>query len=50
MLFGLAIFAAFAVLLILMGLYGSESRPDFLDPRTKHGPFVTPIPPPNGSA
>ena len=44
MLFGLAIFAAFALLLILMGMYGVESRPDFLDPNEKHGPFVTPIP------
>jgi hypothetical protein len=43
MIFELAIFAAFAVLLILMGLFGTESRPDFLDPNQKHRPFVTPL-------
>lgn len=43
MLLGLAILAGFAVLLILMGIYSVESRPDFLDPTEKHGPFVTPI-------
>ncbi|HKH16568.1 MAG TPA: hypothetical protein VKA57_03505 [Solirubrobacteraceae bacterium] len=45
MLLGIAIFAAFALLLMLMGLFGTESRPDFLDPTRKHDPFVTPIPP-----
>jgi hypothetical protein len=43
MLFGFPLFAAFAVLLILMGLFRKESRPDFLDPNVKHRPFVTPL-------
>ena len=43
MLLGLAILATFAVLLVLMGLFGAESRPDFLDPSEKHRPFVTPL-------
>ena len=43
MLVTLAIFAAFALLLLLMGWAGAESRPDFVDPTKKHGPFVTPI-------
>jgi hypothetical protein len=43
MLLTLAILAAFAALLLLMGWAGAESRPDFLDPTKKHGPFVTPF-------
>ncbi len=43
MLVTLAIFAGFALLLILMGFFGAESRPDFLDPNEKHGSFVTPL-------
>jgi hypothetical protein len=38
-----AIFAGFVLLLLLMGWLGAESRPDFLDPRKKHGPFISPI-------
>ena len=33
----------FVVLMLLSGWLGTESRPDFLDPRRKHGPFVSPI-------
>ena len=43
MLFTLIIFAAFAAVLLLMGWASAESRPDFLDPRTKHQPFAGPI-------
>jgi hypothetical protein len=43
MLFTFVIFVAFIALLLLMGWAGAESRPDFLDPTKKHGPFVTPI-------
>jgi hypothetical protein len=43
MLFTLAIFAGFALVLLLMGWASAESRPDFIDPTTKHGPFMTPI-------
>jgi hypothetical protein len=35
--------AGFVLLLLLSGRFGAESRPDFLDPRKKHGPFVSPI-------
>jgi hypothetical protein len=38
-----AIFAGVVLLLLLMGWLGAESRPDFLDPRKKHGPFISPI-------
>jgi hypothetical protein len=37
------ILAGFVLLLLAMGWLGAESRPDFLDPRKKHGPFVSPI-------
>jgi hypothetical protein len=37
------ILAGLVVLLLAMGWLGAESRPDFLDPRKKHGPFVSPI-------
>ena len=43
MLFTFAIFAAFAVLLLLMGWASAESRPDFIDPNTKHQPVTAPI-------
>jgi hypothetical protein len=43
MLFTLAIFAGFALLLLLMGWASAESRPDFIDPTKKHGPFITPV-------
>jgi hypothetical protein len=43
MLLGFLILAGFVVLLLLMGWLGAESRPDFLDPRKKHGPFVSPV-------
>jgi hypothetical protein len=39
----LAILAVLAAILILVGFFGAESRPDFLDPRRKHGPFITPF-------
>jgi hypothetical protein len=39
----LLILVGFVVLLLLMGRFGAESRPDFLDPRRKHGPFVSPF-------
>jgi hypothetical protein len=39
----LLILAGFVLLLLAMGWLGAESRPDFLDPRKKHGPFVSPI-------
>jgi hypothetical protein len=37
------ILAGFVLLLLFMGWFGAESRPDFLDPRRKHGPFVSPF-------
>jgi hypothetical protein len=43
MLVGFAILAGFVVALLLMGWLGAESRPDFLDPNKKHGPFLSPI-------
>jgi hypothetical protein len=43
MLVTLVIFVGFTALLLLMGWAGAESRPDFIDPTEKHGPFVTPI-------
>jgi hypothetical protein len=43
MLLGLLILAGFALLLLAMGWFGAESRPDFLDPRKKHGPFISSI-------
>jgi hypothetical protein len=43
MLAPLLILAGFVLLLVLMGWLGAESRPDFLDPRRKHGPFVSPV-------
>jgi hypothetical protein len=43
MLPGLLILAGFVLLLLAMGWLGAESRPDFLDPRKKHGPFVSPF-------
>jgi hypothetical protein len=42
MLLPLLILAASAAILVFMGWAGAETRPDFLDPNTKHGPFVTP--------
>jgi hypothetical protein len=39
MIAGFAILAGFAVLLLLMGWLGAESRPDFLDPTKKHRSF-----------
>jgi hypothetical protein len=33
----------FVVLILLSGWLGAESRPDFLDPRKKHGPFISPF-------
>jgi hypothetical protein len=43
MLPALLILAGLVVLLLLMGWLGAESRPDFLDPRKKHGPFLSPM-------
>jgi hypothetical protein len=43
MLPALLILAGFVLLMLLMGRFGAESRPDFLDPRKKHGPFISPI-------
>ena len=43
MLLGLLILAGFALLLLSMGWLGAESRPDFVDPRKKHGPFISPF-------
>ena len=43
MLPALFILAGFVLLLLAMGWLGAESRPDFLDPRKKHGPFVSPF-------
>jgi hypothetical protein len=43
MLPALLILAGIVVLLLLMGWLGAESRPDFLDPRKKHGPFLSPM-------
>jgi hypothetical protein len=42
MLPALLILAGLVVLLLLMGRFAAESRPDFLDPRRKHGPFLSP--------
>jgi hypothetical protein len=39
----LAILAALSLLLVLIGLFGAESRPDFINPNRKHGPFITPF-------
>jgi hypothetical protein len=39
----LAILAGVALLLVVIDRFGAESRPDFLDPRRKHGPFITPF-------
>jgi hypothetical protein len=33
--------AGFVVLILISGWLGAESRPDFLDPRKKHGPFIS---------
>jgi hypothetical protein len=35
--------AGFIVLILIGGWLGAESRPDFLDPRRKHGPFISPF-------
>jgi hypothetical protein len=43
MLPALLILAGFVLLLVAMGWLGAESRPDFIDPRKKHGPFVSPF-------
>ncbi len=43
MLFEIAVVVVFVAGCILGGLYGAESRPDFLDPRVKHKPFVGPF-------
>jgi hypothetical protein len=43
MLPAILILAGFVALLLMMGWFGAESRPDFLDPRKKHGPFISPI-------
>src|SRR4051794_1081688 len=43
MLLTVLVAVAFVGLCILGGLFGAESRPDFLDPRTKHRPFVAPF-------
>jgi hypothetical protein len=43
MLLTLAIVAAVALLLVVIDRFGAESRPDFVDPRHKHGPFITPF-------
>jgi hypothetical protein len=45
MLVTLAIFAGFALLLLLMGWASAESRPGFLDPESRPQPFAAPIPP-----
>ena len=43
MLITLAIFAAFAAVLLLMGWASVGSRPDFIDPNTKHQKVAAPI-------
>ena len=43
MLFEIAVVVVFVGGCILGGLYGAESRPDFVDPRVKHEPFVGPF-------
>jgi hypothetical protein len=39
----LAILLALALLLVLIGKYGAESRHDFLNPNRKHGPYLAPF-------
>jgi hypothetical protein len=39
----LLVLVGFVVLILLSGWLGAESRPDFLDPRKKHGPFISPF-------
>jgi hypothetical protein len=39
----LLILTGFVVLWLAIGWLGAESRPDFIDPRKKHGPFVSPF-------
>jgi hypothetical protein len=43
MLLGFAILAGFVLALLFMGWFSAESRPDFLDPNTKHGKFIAPF-------
>jgi hypothetical protein len=43
MLLTLAILVAVALLVVVIDRLGAESRPDFVDPRHKHGPFITPF-------
>lgn len=45
MLITIGIFAALALLLLLMGWASAESRPGFLDPNSRPEPFAAPIPP-----
>ena len=39
----IVLIVAFVVFCIACGLWGAESRPDFLDPRVKHGSFTGPF-------
>jgi hypothetical protein len=43
MLEALLILLGVALLLLCTGLFGAESRPDFINPNRKHGPFITPF-------
>jgi hypothetical protein len=45
MLIALALFAGFALLMLLMGWASAETRPGFLDPNARLQPFTAPIPP-----
>jgi hypothetical protein len=38
-----AILLGFTLVLVAMGLFGAESRHDFLAPNRKHGPYLTPF-------
>ena len=43
MFLALALLVGIALLFVLIDRFGAESRPDFLDPRHKHGPAITPF-------
>jgi hypothetical protein len=39
----IAILLGVALFIACVGLFGAESRPDFLNPNRKHGPYITPF-------
>jgi hypothetical protein len=43
MLEAIAILAGIALLVVCIGLVGAESRPDFVNPNRKQGPFISPF-------